>query len=90
MQSPSQAAPETSPQGEKSSQELANSQDLLNGVQSGPNGHDEGLKEVEQGMAGMTVQSENELHRLCAEGKLEELKAVLGRSLESLETLGEL
>lgn len=35
------------------------------------------------------VVPELELHRACAEGKVEEVRAVLSRGLEQLETLGE-
>jgi hypothetical protein len=73
------------------------SQEVVDGVPIGhfdlPNGkgHDEAVQVVDQQVAGMVIgaQSESDLHRPCAEGKLEEVRAVLSRGLENLEMLGE-
>lgn len=58
------------------------------------NGHAEHIVGLEQGMDGVHLGGEQqlpdlELHRVCAEGSLEQVRAVLSRSLEHLETLGE-
>ena len=53
-----------------------------------------GKSEVEsaaQGMQGLGVSGESEfaLHRACAEGRLEDVREILSRGTESLESLGE-
>lgn len=44
---------------------------------------------VEAGVAALSIpQPQAELHRACAEGRLEDVRSVLGRGLDALETLG--
>jgi hypothetical protein len=60
--------------------------------------HEELKKQVQEGMQGqeegltlnnnMSEQVELELHRACAGGNLDEVRAVLSRGLEQLEILG--
>lgn len=60
---------------------------------------EQGVEGLAQGMEGMNMEqsqgqghmpvSESELHRYCAEGNLEGVRACLTASLEALETLGE-
>jgi hypothetical protein len=75
----------------------------LNGTTNGHTGAEELALQVEgvilgntgeQGQQEETQQDQPsladfELHRACAEGNVEEVKQVLSRGLESLETLGE-
>jgi hypothetical protein len=44
--------------------------------------------EQAQGQEVMGMESELELHRVCAGGNLDEVRAVLSRGLEHLEVLG--
>lgn len=56
---------------------------------------EQGVDGLAQGMEGMNMEqgqmpvSESELHRFCAEGNLDGVRACLTASLEALETLGE-
>jgi hypothetical protein len=56
-------------------------------------GKEDGVAAVEAGVAGLALgnapQPQSELHRACAEGRLEDVRAVLGRGLDALESLGE-
>jgi predicted flap endonuclease-1-like 5' DNA nuclease len=42
---------------------------------------------TEAGLAALSI-GQAEMHLACAEGRLEDVRAILGRGLESLETLG--
>jgi len=57
-------------------------EELKKQVQQGMNG------QVQEGMENGQVQGELELHRACAGGNLDEVRAVLSRGLEQLEILG--
>ena len=55
-------------------------------------GNEEGVATAEQGMQGMDLLAvgDSTLHRACAEGRLEDVREILTRSTEALESLGEL
>ena len=44
---------------------------------------------IEEHVSGLSVGASAGLHRFCAEGKLDELREVLSKGLDGLETLGE-
>lgn len=50
---------------------------------------DANVAAVEAGVAALSIpQPQAELHRACAEGRLEDVRSILGRGLDALETLG--
>lgn len=50
---------------------------------------DSNVAAVEAGVAALSIpQPQAELHRACAEGRLEDVRSILGRGLDALETLG--
>lgn len=49
---------------------------------------DNNVAAVEAGVAALSVQPQAELHVACAEGRLEDVRSILGRGLDALETLG--
>lgn len=50
---------------------------------------DSDVAAVEAGVAALSIpQPQAELHRACADGKLEDVRSILGRGLDALETLG--
>jgi len=51
---------------------------------------EDGVATAEAGVAALSItQPLSELHRACAEGRLEEVRGILAHGLENLETLGE-
>ncbi|RSH89371.1 hypothetical protein EHS25_002483 [Saitozyma podzolica] len=79
-----QAQPQPELLGEVAQQEVT-AQPQVNG-----NGDaaDDDVHAVEQQVAGMTIaQPESELHRACGEGKIEEVRVILSRGIDSLEAL---
>jgi hypothetical protein len=50
---------------------------------------EDGVAAVEAVVAALSVTTQSDLHRACAEGRLEDVRALLARGLQSLETLGE-
>ncbi|KLT45549.1 hypothetical protein CC85DRAFT_137398 [Cutaneotrichosporon oleaginosum] len=54
-------------------------------------GNEDGVAALEAGVAGLALgnapQPQSELHRACAEGRIEDVRAILGRGLDTLESL---
>lgn len=55
--------------------------------QQAEQGVENGVEGLQNAVEGLSLGEG--LHRACAEGKVEEVRAILSRSLEGLETLGE-
>jgi hypothetical protein len=55
-------------------------------VQNGDGVQDGGMEGLEQGVGALGL--EGGLHQACAEGKLEDVRSILTRSLDGLEIMG--